>query len=178
LTPSGCPRRSDRRTWPTNDASGWPARWSPWRIRPIRRSGSWRRRSPRSHSARTGSSTENIASTTTITLLLFIIGGGPGDLFGRRRILLLSTLLIGVGERDFAYRLRDLGLSPEQIEQARAALALALQSDAAFDPSGLPPVLQAALGGYRDSYAVAFGQVLLVAAARMGLGTGRDLPRS
>jgi hypothetical protein len=82
---------------------------------------------------------------------------------------LLGTLLIGFGERDFENRLRDLGLSPEQIEQAWVALNLTLQSDATFDPSILPPVLQAALGGYRDSYAVAFGQILLIAAVLLAL---------
>lgn len=78
---------------------------------------------------------------------------------------LLGTLLIGFGERDFAERLQRLGLSPEQTELARGALILAIQSDATFDPATLPPVLQATLGSYRDSYAVAFGQVLLLTAA-------------
>jgi MFS family permease len=92
------------------------------------------------------------------------ISSGAAQLGAVLASTLLGKLLIDFGERDFEARLRALGLSPEQNEQTRAALALALQADPTFDLASLPTVIQTALGGYRESYAVAFGQVLLVAA--------------
>ncbi|MFN8516638.1 MAG: MFS transporter [Thermomicrobiales bacterium] len=100
------------------------------------------------------------------------ISSGAAQLGAVLASTLLGTLLIDFGERDFEERLRSLGLSPEQGEQARAALALALQADPTFDAASLPAPIQALLGSYQESYAIAFGQVLLVAALMLTICAG------
>jgi MFS family permease len=78
---------------------------------------------------------------------------------------LLGTVLLNVGQADFARRLDALGLSPAQAAAAAAALDGVLLADAAIDRSVPPPPIVEAglLAVYHEAYAVGVAAALLLA---------------
>lgn len=109
----------------------------------------------------------------TLSGLSAAVSGAAGQLGGVIASTVLATFIVRFGTRDFIARLTAMGVPPERIEEATAALDRALQPEAAADPNFVQePIITALLTVYRESYATAFGGVLLLSAALMVICVG------
>jgi len=93
------------------------------------------------------------------------ISSAAGQIGGVIASTVLAALIVSFGTNNFATRLDTMGLTPERVIEATAALDRALQPEALSDPSTELGLLNTALVAfYQESFAVAFGGVLLVSA--------------
>lgn len=101
------------------------------------------------------------------------ISNGTNQLGAVLASTLLGTLFVGLGHLNYSRRLQDQGFTPKQITKALEALSFYLNPTLIADQPDLPPtMLQALVDTYRESYAYAFGMVLLIAAALLVLCIG------
>ena len=93
------------------------------------------------------------------------ISSAAGQIGGVISSTVLAAMIVSFGTRSFATRLDTMGLTADQVLQAKAALDRALQPSALLDPSSEIGLLNTALVAfYHESYAIAFGGVLLFSA--------------